>query len=436
MGAAPHPPGPAPVAEPPPPAPAGGGGPFTRPVAGLLLAAALGAVGVWALRRGGEPTPETTAAAPPATPVEVVVVRTEDVPLSPRWLAQAGASHVVEVRSRVAGYLVERSFTEGAVVTSGQLLFRIDPRPTELELAEGRARLAAAEARRDRARQQLARLAQLRSRQAATAGDVEEQEKEERVAVAEVELHAAQIASAELRLDYASIEAPISGVIGEAALDVGGYVGSPTDRLAVIRRVDPLYVRLSLSERDLLLLERGRPRAPDRNEEPGAERYRGLEFRVTLADGREHPQRGRFDFVEPELSASTATIMVRGAIPNPGGDLRPGQFVHVTVVGLERKGIVRVPQAALLHAPTGSSVYVVGPAGTVEARSIEAGEWLGEGLWEVTRGLAPGDRVVTNRLLVLRPGAPVAPTEVTLEAAATTGAAPHGQAPAPAKGKP
>lgn len=392
----------------------------TRIVAGALLLLAMVAIGVWAARRGDSPAVGAAepASAPPATPVEVVVVQAEDVTLDPRWLAQTGPSHVVEVRSRIAGHLVERAFTEGAVVTSGQPLFRIDTRPMELELAEGRARMAAAEARRDRARQQLARLAQLRARQAATAGDVEEQEKEERVAAAEVQLEATQIASAELRLEYASIKAPITGVIGEAFLDVGAYVGSPSDRLAVIQCLDPLYVRLSLTENDLLLLERGRPRSP-RGGDGGAEHYSGLELRVTLADGREHPQRGRIDFVEPQFSASTATITIRGSIPNPGGELRPGQFVHVTVVGLLRRGVIRVPQAALLHSPAGSSVYVVSTEGTVEARAVEAGEWLGQGLWEVVRGLAPGDRVVTNRLLVLRPGAPVVATEVSLQAAAT-----------------
>lgn len=424
------PPAERPAVDPPPGSQPGGqsdgqqpGGLGTRLLAGGLLLAAAAAVAVYAVSRGGEPQPEQPAPATGghALPVDVVVIAREDVSLAPRFLARTGPSHVVEVRSRVSGTITERAFAEGAAVSSGQPLLQIDPRPFQLQLAEGQARLAAAEARRDRAGQQLARFEQLRTRLAATSGDVEEWEKEQRVAAADVELQRAQIASTRLQLDYASIAAPLTGVIGEALLDVGAYVNAASDRLAVIQQVDPLYVRYQLTERDLLLLERTRPASSGAR--TGPDRYRGLELAVTLADGREHPQRGRIDFVETELSASTGTITVRGAIPNPTGDLRPGQFVHVTVLGMERQGVLRVPQAAVMHSPQGSSVYVVAAGDQIEARPIELADWLGEGLWEVTSGLQPGDRVVTNRLLTLRPGAPVAPKVVTLlEASGQKGA--------------
>lgn len=405
-------PDPAPAAPAPNPAPPPSVG--TRIVAGLLMIGATVGIGVYARSGGGTPQPEQ--APPPAhpTPVNVVVVAEEVVPLEPRYLGQTGPSHRVEIRSRVAGYLTQREFTEGQRVEAGQPLFQVDPRPFEIELQESRARLSAAEARRERAGQQLARYRELSAKQAATQGELEEWEKEQRVAAAEVELLQAQIAASELRLDYASIEAPVDGVIGEALLDVGTYVnGNATDLLAVVECLDPLYVRYALSEQDLLRVERrsdsGELDSPKTGE---------LELRVTLADGRVHPHLGRIDFLEPGLRESTGTATVRGVVPNPDGGLRPGQFVHVTVLGMQRRGVIRVPQPAVLHSPAGASVYVVGADDTVEARSVVLGDWLGEGFWVIEKGLKPGDRVIVNRLLTLRPGAPVIPTTVDAKAPA------------------
>ncbi|MEZ6187628.1 MAG: efflux RND transporter periplasmic adaptor subunit [Planctomycetota bacterium] len=395
---------------------------ITRFVAvGLIVAAAVG-VGIWASSSGGAPRADATQQGPGhATPVDVVVIRHEDVPYEPRFLGRTDSSHSVEVRSRVSGYLTERSFEEGAVVQPGQTLFQIDARPFENELRQAQAQLAAAEANRERATQQLQRYEVLSSKQAATQGELEEWQKQERVAAAEVELQKVRIDAAQLQLDYATIESPIQGVIGEALLDVGTHVSGPTALLAKIERLDPLYVRYALTESELLRLQRQR----EANElaMPGFEQ---LELEVTLADGRTHPFRGKIDFVEPELQQAVGTTLVRGVIPNPERDLRPGQFVHVTVKGMRLLRVVRVPQAAVLHSPTGASVYVVSPENTVAVRPVTLGDWQGEGQWVIQDGLEPGDQVIVNRLLTLRPGAPVTPTEVSPQEAQAETAAPSG----------
>jgi len=400
---------PTPAAEPQPSGPAlePGPGAITRFVAvGLILLSALGIGLYFRGSGGGAPQAETPQGAPPATPVQVVVVGREDLAYEPRFLGQTSASQTVEVRSRVSGYITQSSFTEGGVVEPGQLLFQIDPRPFELELGQARAQLAAAEARRDRATQQVKRYRVLSAKQAATQGELEEWEKEERVAIAEVELQAVRIAGAELQLDYASIEAPVKGVIGEELLDVGTHVGGPGDLLAVIERLDPLHVRYAVTEQELLHWQRQRDAA--QLEQPDLQQ---LELQVTLADGRVHPHTGRIDFIESGFEQGVGATTVRGVIPNPDRSLRPGQFVHVSVLGMRRLGLIRVPQKAVLHSPAGASVYVVGEGNTVEARPVELGEWEGAGQWEITAGLEPGDRVIVNRVLTLRPGAPVVPSE-------------------------
>ncbi len=351
-------------------------------------------VGLGAFEKSTSPKPELAPVPQGATPVKVVTLRLEDVPLELRFLGQTGPSHVVELRSQVAGYLTGRTFTEGAAVTSGQIMFQVDPRPFRLQLDETRARLRSAEASFEQAGLELTRYRALRDKQAATQGEVEEREKVERVAAAEVELQRAQAASIQLRLDYASIEAPTSGVVGEALQDTGTYVDASSP-LAVIQQVDPIYVRYFVSEQDLLRFQRLRA-----NHEVSDSARSELELELTLADGRVHPERGRLDFVDPSLSSNTGTATVRGVIPNPNHSLRPGQFVHVRVLGLERLQVLRVPHAAVRHAPSGASVFVVGAESKVEVRPVELGEWLGEGQWVIRSGLQAGDRVIVNRLML------------------------------------
>ena len=403
-------------------APSRGGGRATRLAAVLLLLGTGAALGVYAKSGDEKPAGQAAggAAEAPAMPVLVRTLRPEDVPYEPSVLARTNASHVVQVRSRVAGYLQERGFTEGGVVAAGQLLFQIDPRPFQRELAVHRACLAGAEAQRDRASKQLERFRELSAKRAVTTGEVEEWEKEQLVAAAEVALHQAEIEATELDLDYAAIDSPIAGRIGEAEVDAGSYV-TASDLLAVVRQVDPIHVHFSVTEQIMLELESlaaaGKLRMPD---------YDQLRLGVSLSDGRAHPHEGRVDYSDPELNAATATRTFRGVVPNPGHTLRPGQFVTVTVKGLVRLGVLRVPQRAVLHSPTGASVYVVGKDSTVEVREVQLADWLGEGEWVVTQGLEPGERVITNRLMTLRPGAKVAPSEAPAEAGA---AAPAGAAP-------
>lgn len=404
-----------------PPLRDGSGRWLTRAAAVLLLVGAGIGIGVYG-RSGGKPEPELAPAAPGAMPVEVVTLAREDVPFELRFLGQTGPSHVVELRSQVSGTLTRRSFSEGASVTSGQILLQVDPRPFQLQLGETQARLRAAEASAEQARLEFVRYQALRQKQAATQGEVEEREKIARVAEAEVELQKAQAESIRLQLDYASIEAPSAGVIGEALADTGTYV-DPSSVLAVIQQVDPLYVRYFVSEQDLLRFQRLRANHEVTRSEPT-----DLELEITLADGRVHPQRGRLDFVDTGLSQSTGTAAVRGVIPNPDHSLRPGQFVHVRILGLERLQVLRVPHAAVRHAPSGATVFVVGAESKVEVRRVELGEWLGVGQWEIRAGLEPGERVIVNRIMTLRPGVPVSPSEAS--------ATPEASAPAPERGAP
>lgn len=360
-------------------------------------------IALWALSRSGAalkgPPP------PPALPVAVQSVSPQTVPLAPKFLAQTEASQTVEIRARVNGYLLERAFKEGQHVEKGQLLFRIDPAPFETELAMARAQLAGAEARLARAESQVKRFAALLAKGSATTGEAEEWQKEYGTAKADVDLANARIAQAELDLGYTTISSPVAGFIGRAAKDVGSYIQQGAESLlATVQQIDPIYARYSVSEQELL--EWQRRRASGEIRVPSIEH---LDLEITLSDGRAYPHRGRVNYLDVQVDPSTGTSVVRGVFPNPDRTLLPGQFVHVTVHGIERVDVITVPQKAVQQNPTGSYVYVVTEQNKLENRPVTLGEWVND-RWIVEKGLAPGERVVVNKLTSLRPGMEVVPS--------------------------
>ncbi len=350
--------------------------------------------------------PVSQAASAPGDPLPVgtEIVARKNVAFRPKYLGQTEASQTVEIRARVRGFLLERAFGEGQRVEEGQLLFRIDPRSFQAELDMTQARLASAQARLDRAQQQVRRSEELLATQVATPDEFEEWQKEERVAAADVQMAEAQIAQARLDLDYTEIRSPISGVIGQSLRDVGSYVGEG-DRalLAVVQKVDPIEVRYSISEQDMLRWQRMRD-----NDEIKIPAIDQIELEITLSDNRVFPHRGRISFIDVRVDPSTGTAVIRGRVPNPNGTLLPGQFVHVTLDGIERVNTVLVPQVAVMQSPAGASVYVVNERNIIEQRPLVLGDWSGD-RWMVESGLVEGERIVIDHLMQLRPGMSVIP---------------------------
>lgn len=372
----------------------------------ILLVAMIGLWLYWSHMDHGPGTESAAVDAPPPE-VGVVTVTNQSVEIRPRHLGQTVASQEVEIRARVRGYLIERAFEEGQRVEKGSLLYRIDPRTFEVELAQAQAGLASAQAQLDRARRQVQRLTELFAQGTATATELEEWQESERIATAEVALRQAQVAAAELDLGYTTIEAPFSGVIGRSQKDVGAYVDDGSNAsLAVLRQIDPIYVRWSVSEQDLLRWQRmvaaGQIKVPPIDQ---------MEFQIYLSDGRLYPERGILNFFDVQVDPSTGTAVIRGTVPNPGRSLLPGQFVHVEILGIERENVTVVPQKAVMQAPTGASIYVVTPQNTIEQRPVTLGDWYGDG-WIIEEGLEPGERIAVDRLLQLRPGMTVNPVAI------------------------
>lgn len=371
------------------------------PILVLLLAIGGGYL-FWFKRQHG---PSVVAAPPPQGPtaVSVIVARPETVPIRIRYLGQTEGSQVVEIRARVAGYLQERTFKEGERVEKDQKLYQIDPRPFDVELEMARARLASAEATLERARSQLRRFRDLSGRQTVSQDEVEQWQKEERVAQAEVNLQKAQIEAAELQRSYTAITSPITGVIGKALKDTGSYVDAGQNGLvAVVQQLDPIYVRFSVTEQDTL-----RWRREMGSRQVLAPRPEAQELELTLSDGKVYPLKARVNYVDVEVDQTTGTSIIRGEVPNPNGLLKPGQFIYAQPLGMQRVDVIRVPQRAVIQSPAGASVYVVNDKYEAERRPVTLGNWSDNDLWIVETGLKPGDQVIVDRLMMLRPGAPV-----------------------------
>jgi membrane fusion protein (multidrug efflux system) len=390
----------------------------------VLIVVVIGGVIYWK-QANHAPAPNPGAVAPAAIPVDVIVVERRNVPWKLRYLGQTEPSQRVEIRSRVRGYLENRSFVEGQPVKKGDALFQIDPRPFQAELAQSQASLASAHARLDLATTQLARYEELETSGAATTNELQEWQKEKRVAEAEVKLNEARVEQSKLDLAFTSILAPIDGVMGESLKDVGSYIDDGSNGLlAVLRTIDPMYIRYSISEQDMLrwqrLNESGQISVP---------KVSALDLEITLSDGRVYPHLGRINFVDVQVDPSTGTAVIRGVVDNPDRTLLPGQFVHASLKGVDRLNVLSVPQTAIVQTPAGASVYVVEADNKAVQRHVTLGDWTGNG-WLVEDGLKDGEHVIINHLQSLRVDTVVQPTVVVDPTIATPATQPAATQPA------
>jgi len=367
---------------------------------------------------GGGAPPGNGAGGFPPPEVTVVTVEPKTVPVPYELTGRVEGSREVEVRARVSGILLERRYREGEPVAKGATLFLIDPAPYRADVAAAEAQVAEAEAKLSRAEREAKRLAPLLAQRAASQKSYDDAVSDAEEARAAVASARARLDRAELDLSYTRVEAPIAGVTSRAERSDGSLVdpgaGSLLTRMSQIR---PIWVRFSLSDRDLLELRRGvaarRVEAP-----PTAE----LTVELVLGDGRVHPERGEVNFSDSMIDDATGTVDLRAELPNAAGDLLPGQFVAVRLLGIERPAAIVVPQRAVQTGQQGKFVFVVGADGKAQVRPVEVGDWLGQD-WVVESGLQAGDRVIVDGAVKVFPGAEVKVAESAAGGEAGAGAA-------------
>ncbi len=399
--------------------------------AALLLAA--GVIAVVSRSRG------TAAAMAPPPPPDVMVAAVEqrDVPIEREWVGTLDGLVNAAIKAQVTGYLLRQGYAEGSFVHKGQLLFEIDPRPFQAgadqaagQLAQAQAQLAQAQAGLIQAQSQLAtaeanqhkaqldedRYKPLAEQQAITQQDLDNarqtnQAMKAQVAAAQAQVETAKaqiqaaragVAAAEAALETAKVNlgftrltSPIDGIAGAATTQVGNLVGPAGSAITTVSTLDPIKANFTVSEQEYLSLER-------------ADELHKLQLKLILADGSAHPQPGRFSFADRQVDPATGAIRLTGIFPNPGNRLRPGQYAKVRAAIGMHSGALLVPQRAVIDTQGTNMVAVVDPNNTVRFAAVTVGERIGSD-WIVEQGLKPGERVVTDGLFHIRPGAAVNP---------------------------
>jgi membrane fusion protein, multidrug efflux system len=364
------------------------------------------------------PAPPQGAAPPPE--VTATTITPADVPLTYEYAGRVAGYREVEVRPQVGGTLLERSFEEGARVRVGDLLFRIDPRPYEVALARAQAQLQQAQARLRQAEDNYGRQRELFERRV-TSEAVREQALAQRDQTrAGVALAQAEVEAARLDLGYTEVHAPVAGVTALRSPAVGSLVQPQQTLLTTITQLDPAYVNYSFTDAEVAAfraLNRGRahPISPA-----------DLTVELRFGDGSVYPHPGRVDVAAQSVDPQTGTVQARVIFPNEEGILLPGQFVRIVVKGVSLQDAIAIPKRAVSQGPQGPFVYVVSEGDRAAARPVRLGQELGQA-WVVREGLRPGDRIVTDGVVRVRPGAPVriaepAPNE-TVASPAGAGAA-------------
>jgi membrane fusion protein (multidrug efflux system) len=377
-----------------------------------------------------EPTTATAAADAAADEPEVSVVTVAPRPRAVvRELpGRIAPTRVSEVRPRVSGIIVERLFRQGAEVKAGDPLYRIDPRPFEVEAQSNEAALARAEAVLEQATLQARRVATLYSQKAMPEAENEKAIATQRQAEADVQAREADLARAKLNLDYATIRAPIDGIVGAALVSEGALVvQNDSASLATIQQLDPIYADFTQSVTELNHLRRAFESGDlDRISQDA------MKVRLLLDDGALYPQFGKLLFSDAKVDAHTGQVTLRGEFPNPKRELLPGMYVRVLIEqGIDSDAIAVPQQAVQRNGGGGSEVFVVKDDGRVAVQPVRTAS-LQNGQWFVSEGLKAGDRVVVEGFQKFAAGDKVRPQAWT-EADASTGTVDANQASAQAQ---
>ncbi|QOY94056.1 efflux RND transporter periplasmic adaptor subunit [Massilia sp. UMI-21] len=372
-----------------------------RTLAGLLAAAGLaGAVLAGCADANSEE--DAAAAAPAAAPVSAAVVIEKPVAETQEFSGRLEAVEMVEIRSRVSGYITAVNFRPGAEVKKGELLFVIDPRPYQAEADRAGAGATAARARADLARLELQRAERLLLDKAIAQREFDEKAAAQKELEASARAAQAQFEAARLNLAYTRVLAPIDGRVSKAEITLGNLVDASAVLTSVVS-LDRIYASFDGDEQTYL-------RVGTR-----AQRAQGAVVKVGLANEEGFPHEGRLEFVDNHLDARTGSVRMRALLANPERALAPGLFARVQVGSGVAENSIVINDRAVGTDQSRKFVVVVGGDGKAEYRQVQLGPVV-DGMRVVRAGLKAGEKIVVNGLQRVRPGAPVAPQIVPMDA--------------------
>nr|WP_245428471.1 efflux RND transporter periplasmic adaptor subunit [Mesorhizobium ephedrae] len=379
-----------------------GGGGLGFLTAGLL-AALLGAA------------PSTASAQEQQAPtVTVAKPITRDIVEDDQFVGRFEAVDEVAVRARVAGYLQEVHFRDGAIVKAGDLLFTIDQRPYQAAYDAAKSQVDSSTSLLDFSRMQLERAEQLAKSGNLSVSTLDDRRREFLAAQAQNQGAQASLRTASLDLEFTEIRAPLAGRIGRRLISQGNLIQPDSTLLTTIVATDPIDFYFDIDERSYFAYARdARTRGGSMQEGGG-----GIDVVVHLADRNEKAFNGKLDFAENRMDQGTGTMRVRARFDNKDGVLQPGMFGRINVPGsLPHPGVL-LPDEAVGADQNRRVVYVVDDAGKVSMKPVRTGPRI-DGYRVIREGLSGDETVVVNGLMRVRPGVTVKPEMTTLPPKAT-----------------
>ncbi|CAJ0770542.1 efflux RND transporter periplasmic adaptor subunit [Ralstonia chuxiongensis] len=345
-------------------------------------------------------------AAKPAGPpeVEFAVAQRSDAPLVTELPGRLEPYRTAEVRARVDGIVLKRAYDEGQVVKAGQVLFRIDPAPLKAQVDAAQGALARAQAQLAIARDKAARYKELAATRAVSELEYAEAQAAERQAAADVVSGRAALETAQLRLGYATVTAPIAGRSRRAQVTEGALVKEDAATpLTTVEQIDPIYVDFAQPAAEVLALQRALKKG-----QAAALSGQDIGVQVILSDGDAYERPGKLLFSDLAVDRATDNVSMRAVLPNPDGLLLPGMYVRVKLSHAVQQGAVTIPKGALQRDRHGATVFVVQADNTLAARPVAAQTLAGD-QWLVTSGLSGGERLAIPGMQTLEAGMAVKP---------------------------
>jgi membrane fusion protein (multidrug efflux system) len=336
---------------------------------------------------------------PPAPAVSVYTVQSQPVGGYREFVARTEAFKEANLKARVEGELIERTFTEGSNVEKGQILLKIDPAAYDAALAAANADLSSRLSAQENAKRNLKRANELINDGYISQSDFDRLTTEDSQSKSAVKAAEASLEQAKLNLSYTTITAPFSGRIGKVNYNVGNIIGPSSNTLATLLVNDPIYVSFQVEESFYISYLQSHQ---------GAQTAKQAEFDLTLRlpNNSEYPERGKMDFSDTKIAEGMGTVELRTVFPNPDNIILPGLFVTLIAESINKENKALVPQAAVQENQQGKFVLVVDKENKVKQRHVELGRRI-HAMWAVESGLELGESVIVEGLQKVRAGVEV-----------------------------
>jgi membrane fusion protein (multidrug efflux system) len=338
-------------------------------------------------------------AKPPAPSVSVYSVQSQPVGGYREFVARTEAFKEANLKARVEGELIERTFTEGSNVEKGQVLLKIDPAAYEAALDAANADLSSRLSAQENAKRNLKRAKELINDGYISQSDFDRLTTEDSQSKSAVKAAEAALEQAKLNLSYTVITAPFTGRIGKVNYNVGNIIGPSSNTLATLLVNDPIYVSFQVEESFYISYLQSHQ---------GAKTAKQAEFELTLRlpNNSEYPEQGKLDFSDTKIAEGMGTVELRTVFPNPDNIILPGLFVTLIAESINKENKALVPQAAVQENQQGKFVLVVDKDNKVKQRHVELGRRI-HAMWAVESGLELGESVIVEGLQKVRSGVEV-----------------------------